>query len=54
MVIGTGISGIGAAALLYEKGAKITIYDANKKVDIKKVQEKLVSLIMIPYHLMIC
>lgn len=41
MVIGTGISGIGAAILLYEKGAKITIYDANKKVDINKVQEKL-------------
>lgn len=41
MVIGTGISGIGSAALLYEKGAKITIYDANKKVDINKIQERL-------------
>ena len=41
MIIGTGISGIGAATLLYEKGAKITVYDANKKVDRKKVQEKL-------------
>lgn len=41
MVIGTGISGIGAATLLYEKGAKVTIYDANTKTNIEKVQEKL-------------
>lgn len=41
MIIGTGISGIGAAKLLYEQGAKITVYDANEKQEVSKVREKL-------------
>jgi len=41
LVVGTGISGIGAAKLLYSQGAKVTVYDSNEKTDVRKVKEKL-------------
>ena len=41
LVFGTGLSGIGAAALLYEKGAEPVIYDGNVKTEPEQVKEKL-------------
>ena len=41
LVFGTGLSGIGAAALLYKKGAEPVIYDGNVKTEPEQVKEKL-------------
>lgn len=41
LVIGTGISGIGAAKLLWEVGAKPVLYDANEKLTQQEVRDKL-------------
>ena len=41
LVFGTGLSGIGAAALLYKKGAETVIYDGNVKTEPEQVKEKL-------------
>ncbi len=41
LVFGTGLSGIGAAALLYKKGAEPAIYDGNVKTEPEQVKEKL-------------
>ncbi len=41
LVFGTGLSGIGAAALLYKKGAELVIYDGNVKTEPEQVKEKL-------------
>lgn len=41
MVVGTGISGIGAVDLLNKVGADCILYDGNEKLDRQKVQEKL-------------
>ncbi|MDE6907803.1 MAG: UDP-N-acetylmuramoyl-L-alanine--D-glutamate ligase [Lachnospiraceae bacterium] len=41
LVFGTGLSGIGAAALLYKKGAELIIYDGNMKTNPEQVKEKL-------------
>lgn len=41
LVLGTGLSGIGAAALLYKKGAEPVIYDGNVKTEPEQVKEKL-------------
>lgn len=41
LVIGTGISGIGAAKLLFEAGAIPVLYDENEKTEAAKVQERL-------------
>lgn len=41
MVVGTGISGIGAASLLNKAGADVILYDGNEKLDIKEVEKKL-------------
>ena len=40
MVVGTGISGIGAVDLLNKVGADCILYDGNEKLDRQKVQEK--------------
>ncbi|MGN0380050.1 MAG: UDP-N-acetylmuramoyl-L-alanine--D-glutamate ligase [Butyrivibrio sp.] len=42
-VIGTGISGMGAVRLLSVAGAIITLYDGNKKLDVRSVRDKLPS-----------
>ena len=39
MVVGTGISGIGAVDLLNKVGADCILYDGNEKLDRQKVQE---------------
>jgi UDP-N-acetylmuramoylalanine--D-glutamate ligase len=41
LVVGSGISGIGATEALYRAGADIILYDANEKVDVKEIKKKL-------------
>jgi len=41
LIIGSGISGIGAAKLLANFGAQITLYDSNEKLDPKEMEKKL-------------
>ena len=41
LIIGTGISGIGAAKLLAEFGAKIVLYDSNDKLNPEEIKAKL-------------
>ncbi len=41
MVVGTGISGIGAVSLLNKAGADVILYDSNEKLDVKEVEKKL-------------
>lgn len=41
LVFGSGISGIGAARILEEQGAAVTLYDGNDKLDVKKIREKM-------------
>jgi len=41
MVVGTGISGIGAARLLYNVGAKVVLYDGNEKLTGSDILNKL-------------
>lgn len=41
LVAGTGISGIGAAKLLLKKGAEVTLYDGNDKLDKNEILKKL-------------
>lgn len=41
LVVGTGISGIGAAALLCNQGADVILYDENEKVSEGEVAQKL-------------
>lgn len=41
IVVGTGVSGIGAVKLLSRVGAVITLYDSNEKVSIKDIENKL-------------
>lgn len=41
MVVGTGISGIGAVSLLNKAGADVILYDGNEKLDVKEVEKKL-------------
>ena len=41
MVVGTGISGIGAAKLLYNVGAKVILYDGNEKLAKSDILNKL-------------
>ena len=41
MVVGTGISGIGAIKLLNKVGADCIIYDSNAKLTTKEVESKL-------------
>lgn len=41
LVFGTGLSGIGAAALLYRTGAKPVLYDGNTKTDPEDVRQRL-------------
>ena len=41
LVIGTGISGIGAVKLLCEVGAKPVLYDENTKLTVEEVQSRL-------------
>lgn len=43
-VIGTGISGIGAANLLSRAGAFVTLYDKNDKLNKEQIEEKLFDL----------
>jgi UDP-N-acetylmuramoylalanine--D-glutamate ligase len=43
-VIGTGISGIGAATLLLEKGASVVLYDGNDKVSRMQIEERFDNL----------
>lgn len=40
LVVGTGISGVGAARLLGKMGAQPVLYDGNDKLDVAKIQEK--------------
>ena len=48
LVFGAGISGVGAAALLLDKGAYVTLYDGNAGLDAvgtkKKIEEKCASV----------
>lgn len=41
MVVGTGISGLGAVHLLHQVGANVILYDDNEKLDQSQVEEKL-------------
>lgn len=41
LIIGSGISGVGAAKLLANFGAKITLYDSNEKLDPAEMAKKL-------------
>lgn len=41
LIIGTGISGIAAADLLSEEGAKVFLYDANAELEETKIRERL-------------
>jgi len=41
LVVGTGISGIAAAKLLFKKKAKVILFDSNAKLDYKEIQKKL-------------
>jgi UDP-N-acetylmuramoylalanine--D-glutamate ligase len=41
LIIGSGISGIGAASLLSNFGAQITIYDSNEKLEVEAIKAKL-------------
>lgn len=41
LVVGTGISGIGAASLLVKQGAKVILYDQNEKLKEEDVRAKL-------------
>lgn len=41
LIIGSGISGIGAAALLSHFDTEIILYDSNEKLNIREVEEKL-------------
>ena len=41
LVFGSGISGIGAAGLLEERGAKVVLYDGNEKLDRQVVKDQL-------------
>lgn len=43
LVVGCGISGIGAAELLYRTGAVPVLFDANEQVDIEQVLSKISS-----------
>ena len=39
LVVGTGISGIGAASLLVKQGAKVILYDQNEKLKEEDVRQ---------------
>ena len=41
LVFGSGISGIGAAGILEGRGAQVTLYDANEKLQEKELREKM-------------
>ena len=41
LVFGSGISGIGAAGLLEERGAEVILYDGNEKLDQQAILEQL-------------
>lgn len=41
LVFGSGISGIGAAGLLEERGASVTLYDGNGKLDAEEIRGKM-------------
>ncbi len=41
LVFGSGISGIGAAGLLEERGASVTLYDGNDKLDVEEIRGKM-------------
>ncbi len=41
LVFGSGISGISAAGLLGRRGAKVTLYDSNEKLDVETIREEL-------------
>ena len=41
LVFGSGISGIGAAGLLEERGASVTLYDGNDKLDAEEIRGKM-------------
>ena len=41
LVFGSGISGIGAAGLLEERGASVTLYDGNVKLDVEEIRGKM-------------
>ena len=43
LVFGSGISGIGAADLLVERGAEVVLYDGNKSLDAQKIRERLLD-----------
>nr|WP_294491290.1 UDP-N-acetylmuramoyl-L-alanine--D-glutamate ligase [uncultured Mediterraneibacter sp.] len=41
LVFGSGISGEAAAALLYDQGADVLLYDGNEKLDVEKIRKKI-------------
>ena len=41
LVFGSGISGIGAAGLLEERGVSVTLYDGNDKLDVEEIRGKM-------------
>ncbi len=43
LVFGTGISGIGACELLESRGAKVILFDGNRKIGEDEVRMKLPS-----------
>ena len=41
LVIGMGISGVGAAALLCDAGARVMLFDSNEKLTMEEAEKKL-------------
>ncbi|MCI8293537.1 MAG: UDP-N-acetylmuramoyl-L-alanine--D-glutamate ligase [Hespellia sp.] len=41
LVFGSGISGVAASRLLFEKGANVVLYDGNEKLDAEKIQKEI-------------
>ncbi len=41
LVVGSGISGLGSAALLEQMGAEVVLYDSNEKLTAEEIRAKL-------------
>ena len=48
LVVGTGISGVAATALLLEKGHDVVLFDGNAQLDVDKFHDKNPGLISVP------
>ncbi|MBO5657120.1 MAG: UDP-N-acetylmuramoyl-L-alanine--D-glutamate ligase, partial [Agathobacter sp.] len=48
LVVGTGISGVAATALLLEKGLDVVLFDGNAQLDVDKFHDKNPTLAQVP------